>query len=143
MLISFFENSKKIMENILDPLSIGFYDIIEKTIEFDWKIGIEIEIIPDEENDHESIKFDIGLNFDEINVKTCYVYDMIKLFNKRTKKDKDDEDFFPIKFKCPLLSFLQLRLTPIHTFETYADFYLKIGEKSATFKTTFDYGIEA
>lgn len=139
----FFENSKKIIENKLDTLSRDFFDTIEETIEMDWKIGVEIEFFPDEENDHESIKYDIGFNENEYSFQACYVYDMIKLFNKRTKMYKYDEDFFPIKFKCPSLSFLQLRLTPILTFETCADLDLKLDTDKDNLKLTYDFGIQA
>ena len=74
-----FDNSKKIMENKLDTLSKNFYSHKEKMIESGWKIGIEIEISLEEENNYESLKFEISYGEDEISIQACYSYDLIEM----------------------------------------------------------------
>ena len=139
-----FDNSKKIMENKLDTLSKNFYSHKEKMIESGWKIGIEIEISPEEENNYESLKFEISYGEDEISIQACYSYDLIEMQNKIKKENKDDEDYFQIIFRCPSLSFLQLKLRPILTFETCADLDLKLDKEDLdNLGITYDFGIEA
>ena len=137
------DNIKKNIESQNDNIIYTIKKLID-SIDVGYHYGISIEITPDENNDHETIELNVELNEDEFALKSCYVFDVIKLFNKNSKENADDEDYFPIKLKCPIFSFLQLRLTPILTFETCFNGEIKLDDDNKDIiKASVDFGIEA
>ena len=137
------DNIKKNIESQNDNIIYTIKKLID-SIDVGYHYGISIEITPDENNDHETIELNVEFNDDEFALKSCYVFDVIKLFNKKSKENADDEDYFPIKLKCPIFSFLQLRLTPILTFETCFNGEIKLDDDSNDIiKASVDFGIEA